>query len=243
MGVRLTVMGSSPAYPNPGAAHSGYLLEAGGCGRLLLDCGPGVLSRLRAAELLPVDAIAITHFHLDHWGDLVAWAWFSAHGNGGAPPPALWIPPGGSSGLAAYALRWGTESMFTSAFQVQEYAAGKPFDAAGFAVQPQPVDHYGVPAFGFRVEGPDGCVLGYSGDSAPCDGLRTIASGAGLFLCEATLAAATHDANPRGHMSADEALEVARGRTLLTHRPAELPVPAGGELARDGLVAEIDRPA
>ena len=239
MGVRLTVMGSSPAYPNPGAAHSGYLVDARGCGRLLLDCGPGVLSRLRAAELLPVDAIAITHFHLDHWGDLVAWAWFSANGNGGAPPPALWIPQGGRDDLAAYAVRWGTENMFTSAFRVQEYEAGQSFDAAGFAVMPLAVDHYGVPAFGFRVQGPDGQVLGYSGDSAPCEGLEAISSGADLFLCEATLADATNDANPRGHMSAAEALQVSRGRTLLTHRPAELPVPEGGELARDGLVAEI----
>jgi ribonuclease BN (tRNA processing enzyme) len=243
MGVRLTVIGSSPAYPNPGAAHSGYLVEARGCGRLLLDCGPGVLSRLRADDLLPVDAIAITHFHLDHWGDLVAWAWFSAHGNGGGPRPALWVPPGGGDDLAAYAVRWGTEDMFTSAFEVEEYAGGTLFDATGFAVRPLAVDHYGVPAFGFRVEGPGGHVLGYSGDSAPCDGVEAIGSGADLFLCEATLAEAANDANPRGHMSAAEALQLASGRTLLTHRPAELPAPDGGELARDGLVAEIGPPA
>jgi ribonuclease BN (tRNA processing enzyme) len=243
MGVLLTVMGSSPAYPNPGAAHSGYLVEAHGCGRLLLDCGPGVLSRLRAADRLPVDAIAITHFHLDHWGDLVAWAWFSAHGDGGGPRPALWIPPGGSDDLAAYAVRWGTEDMFAQAFRVLEYEAGTPFEAAGFAVRAFGVDHYGVPAFGFRIEGPGGRVLGYSGDSAPCDGLEEIAAGADLFLCEATLAAAANDANPRGHMSADEALRVSRGRTLLTHRPTELPLPDGGELARDGLVAEVGAPA
>jgi ribonuclease BN (tRNA processing enzyme) len=243
MGVRLTVMGCSPAYPNPGAAHSGYLVEADGCGRLLLDCGPGVLSRLRAAELLPVDAIAITHFHLDHWGDLVAWAWLSAHGNGETAPPALWITPGGGQDLEAYATRWGTESMFTSAFSVSEYEAGVPFEPAGFRVTPLAVDHYGVPAFGFRVEDPAGHVLGYSGDTAPCPGLEAIASGSDLFLCEATLAAADGDANPRGHLSAAEALGIGAGRTLLTHRPAELPAPDGGELAADGLVAEIGPPA
>ena len=45
MEVRLTVIGSSPAWPNPGSAQSGYLVE--GEGALLLDCGPGVLARLR----------------------------------------------------------------------------------------------------------------------------------------------------------------------------------------------------
>ena len=49
--MRLTVIGSSPAWPNPGSAHSGYLVE--GPERLLLDCGPGVLGRLREAESWP----------------------------------------------------------------------------------------------------------------------------------------------------------------------------------------------
>ena len=39
--VKLTVVGCSPAWPNPGGAQSGYLVE--GSGRLLLDSGPGVL--------------------------------------------------------------------------------------------------------------------------------------------------------------------------------------------------------
>ncbi|MGZ4440684.1 MAG: MBL fold metallo-hydrolase, partial [Gaiellaceae bacterium] len=93
--MRLNVVGCSPAWPNPGGAQSGYLVEGGG--RLLFDCGPGVLARLRAAEAWPrVDAIAITHFHLDHWGDLVPWVWGSMFGPGcGAEPPRLFVPPRG----------------------------------------------------------------------------------------------------------------------------------------------------
>ena len=57
--MKLTVIGCSPAWPNPGGAHSGYLFE-GASGRLLVDCGPGVLQRLRQREGWPrVDAIAI----------------------------------------------------------------------------------------------------------------------------------------------------------------------------------------
>src|SRR5215207_4077696 len=67
--VRLVVVGCSPAWPNPGGAQSGYVVE--GRGRLLLDCGPGVLARLRVRDggWPRVDAIVLTHFHLDHWGD------------------------------------------------------------------------------------------------------------------------------------------------------------------------------
>ncbi len=73
--MKLTVIGCSPAWPNPGGAQSGYLVE--GPGRLLLDCGPGVLAKLRERDggWPRVDAIVITHWHLDHWGDLVPWVW------------------------------------------------------------------------------------------------------------------------------------------------------------------------
>jgi ribonuclease BN (tRNA processing enzyme) len=241
MAVRLTVIGSSPAHPNPGSAHSGYLLEGDGCGRLLLDCGPGVLSRLLAGALLPVDAVAITHFHLDHWGDLVPWAWLRLYGDGSSPPPALWIPPDGSDDLDSFAARWGTAGMFEAAFEVAEYGPRTPFEASGFKVEAHPVEHYGFPAFGFRVSEPSGLVLGYSGDSAPCDGLLAIARDADLFLCEATLAAAQNDASPRGHLSAEEALEAADGPVLITHRPGELSLPPHAERAVDGLVVEVGR--
>ena len=76
------VVGCSPAWPNPGGAQSGYLVEEDGR-RLLLDCGPGVLPRLRRLEPWPrLDAIVITHFHLDHWGDLVPWAFGGLFGAG-----------------------------------------------------------------------------------------------------------------------------------------------------------------
>ena len=105
MEVRLRVIGSSPAWPNPGSAQSGYLVE--GAGTLLLDCGPGVLARLREEGELEVDAIAITHFHLDHWGDLVPWAWLVAYGDGTARHAELWLPPGGAGAARARSRRSG----------------------------------------------------------------------------------------------------------------------------------------
>ena len=53
--MKLTVVGCSPAWPNPGGAQSGYLVE--GSGRLLLDCGPGVLSQAAPARGLAADRL------------------------------------------------------------------------------------------------------------------------------------------------------------------------------------------
>ena len=237
--MRVHVIGSSPAWPNPGSAQSGYVVENRG-GRLLLDCGPGVLGRLRQGGVT-VDAVAVTHFHLDHWGDLVPWAWLVAYGPGDDAMRAdLWLPPGGVRELEEFAARWGNDGMFGKAFDLREFGENDPFDAAGFRVEAQRLEHYGLRAYGFRVgEGNGGRLLAYSGDSAPCDELHVLARGADLFLCEATLADGSRDSHPRGHLSAEEALSAADGRIVLTHRPVELAPPTGVELARDGLVFEV----
>ena len=247
MSVKLKVIGSSPAWPNPGGAHSGYLLEAGGR-RLLLDCGPGVLPRLREAEEWPrIDAIAITHFHLDHWGDLVPWVWGSMYRatNGKAPlRPELWVFAGGRERLEQLGSRLGFPDMFERQFSVSEYHDGEPFDAAGFEVTALRLPHYKLETYGFRVRRDD-ITLAYSGDTGPSDRLAELARDADLFVCEATLLRGEDDGLPRGHLSLDEALSAYRAararRLLLTHRPAELPLENGFELAYDGLELELSR--
>jgi ribonuclease BN (tRNA processing enzyme) len=236
MRVRLTVIGSSPAWPNPGSAQSGYLLQADGTGSLLLDCGPGVLGRLREDGPLTIDAIAITHFHLDHWGDLVPWAWLAAYGEAGTRPQ-LWLPPDGRVELETFAANWGNPQMFERAFELAEYEPGRTFEAAGFELEARWVPHYTMDAHGFRVSA-NGTLLAYSGDTGPGDEVRSLAGGADLFLCEATLATPDRDGPPRGHLTAEEALSFADGPILLTHRPVELQLD-GTRVASDGLVVHV----
>jgi ribonuclease BN (tRNA processing enzyme) len=199
-----------------------------------------VLARLREWDLLPVDAIAITHFHLDHWGDLVPWCWLSASGYGPGALPRLVVPPGGTDALRQIASFWGHSTMFEGVFDITEYGAGACGTVVGFELCAYPVEHYGNDAYAFSVTGPDGRVLAYSGDTAPCPGVEEAAKGAHLFLCEATLPSGDRDATPRGHMAADEAMAMANGaRVLLTHRPEELDTPDGVERATEGLCAEV----
>lgn len=239
MAVRLDVIGSSPAWPNPGGACSGYLVDR----RLLLDCGPGVLAKLREREPWPtVQAIAITHLHLDHWGDLIPWVWGSLFGPGASTPKAeLWLPPGAHDELRPILAKLGGEDMFERAFLVREYEARVPFTAAGLELTAVPVRHYDMHAFGFRVRGDR--VLAYSGDSGPCETLKEIAREADLLLSEATLDNGGYDGPGRGHLSAEEAQETANDaralRTILTHRPVEREAAPGVEVAYDGFVLEF----
>jgi ribonuclease BN (tRNA processing enzyme) len=236
--MKLTVVGCSPAWPNPGGAQSGYLVE--GAGRLLLDCGPGVLARLRERESWPrVDAVVITHFHLDHWGDLVPWVFGAKFGAGqGAEPPELWLPPDGIETLASFGDRFGVNGLFAEVFRVREYERGTAFTAAGLEVTPVALPHFDHATYGMRVS--DGRrTLAYSGDSAPSPALAELAADADLFLCEATLDEPEPGAGGRGHMTAAEAADAFREsgarRLLVIHRPDELPLADGLERAHDGL--------
>ncbi len=237
--MKLRIVGCSPAWPNPGSAQSGYLLE--GERRLLLDCGPGVLLRLREREPWPrVDAIVITHFHLDHWGDLVPWAFGTMYGAGReVHAPELWLPPHGAETLRALDATLYAGAVLET-FAVREYVEGTRFEAAGFELLPLRMAHYGTASYGLRVT--DGLrTLAYSGDSAPSAALVELARDADLFLCEATLA--EPEQGDRGHLTAEEALaacEAAAARRLLVvHRPDELPLPDGVERARDGQELEV----
>jgi ribonuclease BN (tRNA processing enzyme) len=243
--VKLTVVGSSPAWPNPGGAQSGYLIE--GPGRLLLDCGPGVLARLReryAENGWPrIDAIVVTHFHLDHWGDLVPWVWGLMVGPAREEdPPELWVPPGGREELRALGTRLGMPDMFETTFRLLEYRESEPFQAAGLEVRALRLPHYTLETYGFRVTN-GARSLAYSGDSGPSDRLAELARGCDLFICEATLERGELDGEPRGHLSVEEALDAFRAsgaeRLILTHRPHELPVESGLELAYDGLQVDL----
>ena len=211
---------------------------------MLLDCGPGVLPRLREQEGWPhVDAIVITHFHLDHWGDLVPWTFGSMFGPGrDVPPPELWLPPGGTDELARFGEKLGFAGMFDR-FELREYEEDRAFETDGLMIRPVRVPHYQLQTFALRVS--DGkATFAYSGDSAPSSKLAEVARDADLFLCEATLKESREGPDGlRGHLSAEEALsafeESGARRLVIIHRPDELPLPDGIERAADGDVYEL----
>jgi len=203
-----------------------------------------VLPRLREEERWPrVDAIVITHFHLDHWGDLVPWTFGSMFGPGrDVAPPQLWLPPGGKEELGRFGEKLGFAGMF-DAFDLREYLEGESFAADGLKITPVRVPHYQLQTYALRVT--DGkATLAYSGDSAPSPNLAEVGRDADLFLCEATLKEGREgDDGLRGHLSAEEAIaafeESGARRLVIIHRPEELSLPDGVERAADGDVYEL----
>jgi len=71
--MKFIVLGSGTSVPHPNRSSSGYWLETGG-GSILLDCSASAVHRMAQEKLdwANLDAIWISHFHLDHIGGLPA---------------------------------------------------------------------------------------------------------------------------------------------------------------------------
>jgi ribonuclease BN (tRNA processing enzyme) len=224
--VRLTIIGCSGSYPGPDASASCYLLESTvGEGddrrtwRVLLDLGNGALGVLqRHADALAVDAVLLSHLHPDHCMDLCGlYVLRKYHPDGTQPRIPVWGPSGVGERMSdAYGLPDGLG--MSDVFDFQEYAG--PFEVGPFTVSPIRVEHP-VVAYGLRVTA-DGSSLGYSGDTATCEGLDRVAADVDLFLCEASFREV--DDNPPGiHLTGVEAGSTASragaDRLVITHVP------------------------
>jgi ribonuclease BN (tRNA processing enzyme) len=180
------VLGCAPACGNPGEPCSGYLVTAGGA-RVLLDCGPGVLSSLLLRDAAPLDAIVLSHLHFDHVADLIPLGY--AHTFGLASEwkaPALYAPPGGEAHLEALceASGHGRDHLVACGLTVGEYDPAGALEIGDARITFRKLIHPGV-SHAIRVEA-DGGALVYSGDTAVTPALREHASGAGLLISEST---------------------------------------------------------
>jgi ribonuclease BN (tRNA processing enzyme) len=247
--VRFTVLGRSPAVPNPGEACAGYLVE-GGRSRVMVDIGPGTVAQLlRLCNPWELDAVVISHMHTDHCLDLVTLRYSYPWIDVAKKRLLVIVPPGATAQLAEMALGAGYQNFFDKSFIFVEHDGKRPIEIGNLRLEPDETQHF-VRTWGFRIsargadEDPDR-ILAYSADAGPCPALPRIADTAELFLCEAALRSLDED-DPaplsRGHLLPAEAArlasEAAVNRLLLTH----IPLPDRGAWALEQAAAEFDGP-
>jgi len=242
--VRLTVLGSGTAQPQPDSPASGLLLRDGDVS-LLLDCGSGAVSRLQA-HLDPRDlnAVVIGHFHGDHFLDLVPLRYLFPWAGPVPRHLPIHIPPGGRSRIDALAAAISERAgFFDDAFDVDEYDPDGELRIGDLRLAFRRARHY-VPAWSLSVTDRVGHRLVYLGDTGPSDALVDFAAGADLVILESTLATADEDDVERGHLTPSEAIAMARAaraaRAWLVHYPSARRAEIADACAADG---DLVRPA
>jgi ribonuclease BN (tRNA processing enzyme) len=225
--MKLTILGASPAVPNPGEACSGYLLQTDRS-TLLIDCGHGVTSILQTVvDLSDISAIIISHMHPDHFFDLIPLKYgYLFQGFSGVP---LFLPPEGKGVLQRLQSAIGlNKRFFEESFTLHEYDAGDALrDIPGFSVSFAPTQHF-VAGYALRVSETDDSdrQFFYSSDTGWVDTVLDLSRGASLALLEATLLKPEDIDEPPGHLTAAEAGELARTtgveQLVLTHYPRGL---------------------
>jgi len=216
--VRLTVLGSSAGAPTRLNPASGYLIEHDGSS-MWLDAGTGTFMPLASlTDPGQLDAVAISHVHVDHASDLFGLYGYLAYGPSGTVPVPVFVPNGAPELFGAFARASG-EHVFNHVLDFREVGAGDMAEVGPFSLSFGASVH-AVPNNIIRIEA-GGRTLVYTGDAGPGGDLQTAADSCDLLLCEATLQGSRDAQTYEYHLTADEAGEVAAwagvDHLVLTH--------------------------
>lgn len=243
---RVTFIGTSDAFGAGGRRQSAIFIETHS-GGLLLDCAPTTSTGL-AAEGIPrdaIDAIAISHFHGDHFAGVPAFLLAAIYEDRRRHALRIAGPPGVEMRVraAAEAMGYGLgRHELSFALHYVELPAGQPVDLGPARARSFPVHHQPDSCpHGIDLE-VDGRRIVFSGDTGWFDDLPRHTRGADLFVCECTF----HDPVIPEHMAYSElvvrAPRFACERVVLTHLGASMAERRGQlelETADDGLTIEV----
>jgi ribonuclease BN (tRNA processing enzyme) len=217
------VLGSCGAWPEPGRACNGFLLEHDGY-RVVLDLGYGTLSRLfealQPAGASGLNGVIVSHHHPDHAVDLhgLFRAWTYPRRSWDRLP--VWAPP--SVRDLVIALEDGDAHAVDAGLDFTQLPAG-PTAVGPFSLESIPLPHF-VPNVGVRLSSP-GLVVAYTGDTGPHPAIADLGHDADLLIAEATDREQQPDTRPADvpgrQLTARDAGRAARSagarRLMLTH--------------------------
>ncbi|HEY9284050.1 MAG TPA: ribonuclease Z [Pyrinomonadaceae bacterium] len=255
--MRLTVLGSGTSVPHPRRAASSHWLETAG-GAIMLDCSAPAAHRAAAEgfDWAALDAVWISHFHLDHVGGLAPFLFgtkYAPQTQSRTKPLSIFGPRGLDKLLRAFdaAADYG---LLKQPFPVEtkEVAPNDSFDILpGVRAETFSTPHT-AESLALRItDASDGSSLVYTSDTGYADALADFAANVSLFLMECSFRA---EKPVDTHLVLAEAMRLAARarprRALLSHLypewdghdlAAEARELWDGETieARDGLRVEI----
>ena len=257
--MKLTILGSGTSVPHPARSSSAYWLEAEGS-TLLLDCSASAMHRMAQEGLdwAALDAIWISHFHLDHCGGLAPFLFGTQY----APQtqkrekPLTIFGPQGLCRLIEKFDAVDDYGLFEQPFplEVREVRHLEQFEIApGLSAAAVKTPHTDE-SLALHLRDAEDRTLMYSADTGMSDDLAALARHAGLMLLECSF---IRDKPVKKHLELAEAVYLIRKaqpkQAVLTHLYPEWDdVDFAREIAkfspgvpilkaRDGMVIEVEK--
>lgn len=222
--MKFTVLGRCGPYPRANEACSGYLVQAGTT-RLLVDCGAGVLPRLRSVtDIQALDAIALSHLHYDHCADMAVLRYMLEQFPR-APLP-VYCPGEPSEALAIFNY---------PVFDIRPLHDGMQAAIGALSLRFHAAEHP-VPTFGIDIESADGARLFYTGDTGWFDGLIALCQGAHALLADCCFCG-EDETRTNIHLSARQAASLAQKAGVKALYCTHL---WGGRDNDDAVLSELD---
>lgn len=207
----LHVLGNSGAYPSPGGACSGFLLE-NKTEKILLDCGSGCLANLRCVcDLSEITGVICSHLHADHISDLFVLNY------------ALQLS--GLKPLPVYAPQ--TPAEIYEALSSNDYLDVHPVTdntllSFGELTCSFCEMKHGVTDFAVKISDGDKTFV-YTGDTAFCEHLPDFIEGVHTLLCDCSF---LEVCSSEKHLSLPEAVDIANKakirHLIMTHFDPEI---------------------
>jgi ribonuclease BN (tRNA processing enzyme) len=231
--MKLVVLGAGTSVPHPRRSSSSHWLETRGGRTLLLDCSASAVHRMAAEGLdwAALDAIWISHFHLDHVGGLAPFLFGTRHAPGtrSRTKPLDIVGPRGTEKLLRAFDRAGRYKLFEQPFpvEVREVSPRKRFTLLPGLVAETFSTPHTRESLAVRLTEEDddlhvadgaGASLVYTSDTGYTEALAGFARGAGLLLMECSFRT---NKPIDTHLVLEEAMRLARmaapRRVLLSH--------------------------
>lgn len=244
--MKVVFVGTSDAFGAGGRRQSAIYLEAPG-GGLLLDCAPTTATGLAALgiERDAIDAIALSHFHADHFAGVPQLLLAAMYEDRRSRPLVIAGPPGVEARVRAASEAMGhglLQRELPFALRFVELRAGATVDLGPAQVTSFPTRHQPESCpHGLRVAA-GGRRLAYTGDTGWFDELPARLEGADLVVCECTFFEPTFDFHLDYATLAARAERFACGRLVLTHLGPTMSERRGKlaiETADDGLALRV----
>ncbi len=196
--MQIAVLDSNYTLPNPNRGPAGYVVQVADT-NILMDCGSGTVQRLAQAGYSPaaLDAIFLSHVHIDHVGDLPSLLFALRVAGVERRPLPLHAGPGMQGHVDAMRELYGRWVQPDGVrVEVHEHDAGV-FEVGEVLCRVRSVEHH-ASSLGIRLQAPDGSTMAYLGDTDLCEGALALARNVDVLLVECSFG----DEDERdGHMS------------------------------------------